>query len=79
MADVDIILCNRHVTVMLNSVKIIDNQPVYESTGRAMSPDVFSSGPIYLQGDHGKVAYRNIALKPILEQAENGKQADMQA
>jgi len=28
---------------------------------------VFKAGPIYLQGDHGKVLYRNMVLTPILK------------
>ncbi|HOO99853.1 MAG TPA: DUF1080 domain-containing protein [Bacteroidales bacterium] len=63
----DITLCQRHLTVILNGVKIIDNQPVYGPTGGAMQSDVFAPGPIYLQGDHGKVAYRNIVLTPIIQ------------
>lgn len=62
-----IILCNRHVTVLLNGTKIIDNQPVYGPTGGAMQADVFKAGPIYLQGDHGKVSYRNMVLTPIIK------------
>jgi hypothetical protein len=62
----DMTLCNRHITVILNGIKIIDNQPVYGPTGGAMRSDVFAPGPIYLQGDHGKVAYRNIILTPIV-------------
>lgn len=62
----DITLCKRHVTVIFNGIKIIDNQPVNGPTGGAISSDVFAPGPIYLQGDHGNVAYRNIILKPIL-------------
>ena len=62
----DITLCNRHVTVILNGTTIIDNQPVYGPTGGAMKSDVFASGPIYLQGDHGKVSYRNMVLTPII-------------
>ena len=62
----DITLCDRHITVILNGVKIIDNQPVYGPTGGAIISDVFAPGPIYLQGDHGKVAYRNIVLTPII-------------
>jgi 3-keto-disaccharide hydrolase len=65
--SLDITLCERHLTVILNGIKIIDNQPVYGPTGGAMQSDVFSPGPIYLQGDHGKVAYRNIVLTPILK------------
>jgi hypothetical protein len=63
----DITLCERHVTVILNGIKIIDNQPVYGPTGGALTSDVFAAGPIYLQGDHGTVKYRNIILKPIIK------------
>jgi len=62
----ELILCKRHVTSILNGVKIIDNQPANGPTGGAMHADVFKAGPIYLQGDHGKVSYRNIVLTPIL-------------
>ena len=61
----DITLCDRHVTVILNGTKIIDNQPIYGCTGGALTADEFIPGPIYLQGDHGKVSYRNIRLTPI--------------
>ena len=60
-------LCKRHITVVLNGVKIIDNKPVYGPTGGAMQADVMKAGPIYLQGDHGKVSYRNIVLTPIVK------------
>ena len=65
--ELDITLYKRHLTVNLNGVNIIDNQPVYGPTGGAIIADVFKPGPIYLQGDHGKVSYRNIVLKPIVE------------
>lgn len=61
----DITLYKRHLTVVLNGTTIIDNQPVYGPTGGAISADVFAPGPIYLQGDHGKVSYRNMVLTPI--------------
>ncbi len=62
----DITLVDRHVTIILNGTKIIDNKAVDGPTGGAMSPDVFAPGPLYLQGDHGNVAYRNIVLTPVL-------------
>ncbi len=65
--SLDITLCDRHVTVNLNGKTIIENQPVYGPTGGAIIADVFKSGPIYLQGDHGKVSYRNIILTPIIK------------
>jgi hypothetical protein len=65
--SLDITLVDRHITVILNGIEIIDNQPVYGPTGGAIKSDVFSPGPIYLQGDHGKVLYRNIVLTPIVK------------
>lgn len=65
--DMDITLCDRHVTVILNGKTIINNQPVLGCTGGAITPDELIPGPIYLQGDHGKVSYRNIEIKPILK------------
>jgi hypothetical protein len=63
----DITLCDRHVTVILNGKTILDNVPAYGPTGGAISADVFKAGPIYLQGDHGKVSYRNMVLTPIIK------------
>jgi hypothetical protein len=65
--SMDITLCKRHLTVKLNGKTIIDNQPVKGVTGGALTSDQFSPGPILLQGDHGKVSYRNIVLRPITE------------
>ena len=61
----DITLYRRHVTVVLNDVRIIDNQPALGVTGGALTADQFAPGPIYLQGDHGRVLYRNMMLTPI--------------
>jgi hypothetical protein len=61
----DITLVNRHVTVMLNGKKIIDNQPLMGCTGGALWSDQLRPGPIYLQGDHTGIDYRNIVLRPV--------------
>lgn len=58
-------LVDRHATVVLNGKTIIDNQPLLGCTGGAMWSDEFRPGPIYLQGDHGPVSYRNIVLRPV--------------
>ena len=63
----DITLCDRHISIILNGITIINNQPVYGPTGGALTSDVFAPGPIYLQGDHGTVSYRNIVLTPIIK------------
>lgn len=62
----DITLCDRHVNVVLNGTTIIDNQPLHGPTGGALWADQFRPGPIYLQGDHDAVAYRNMVLRPIV-------------
>lgn len=62
----DLTLVDRHITVVLNGVKVIDNQPVIGPTAGAIYTDPASPGPIYLQGDHTNVKYRNIYLEPVV-------------
>ena len=64
----DITLVDRYLTVKLNGKTIIDNQPVKGVTGGALTSDQFEPGPILLQGDHGRVSYRNIILTPVKNQ-----------
>lgn len=61
----DITLVDRHVTVILNGSKVIDNQPIAGCTNGALHADESKPGPIYLQGDHTAVSYRNIVLRPV--------------
>ena len=63
----DITFVDRHVTVILNGQKIIDNQPIPGCTGGALWSDVTRPGPIYFQGDHTSIEYRNIVLKPVVK------------
>jgi regulation of enolase protein 1 (concanavalin A-like superfamily) len=63
----DMTLLDRHVTVKLNGKMIIDNQPLLGCTGGALWSDQFKPGPIYLQGDHTGVSYRNIVLTEIVQ------------
>jgi len=63
----DITLLDRHVTVKLNDQAIIDNEPLFGCTGGALSSDESKPGPIYLQGDHTGVSYRNLVLTPIVK------------
>jgi hypothetical protein len=63
---VDVTYVQRHATVVLNGVKIIDNQPVLGPTGGALWPEVDRPGPIYLQGDHTGIEYRNLYLRPVV-------------
>jgi len=63
----DITLVDRHVTVVLNGKRIIDNQPVLGCTGGAMWSDPFRPGPMYLQGDHSIARFRNMVLRPVVK------------
>jgi hypothetical protein len=62
----DLTLVDRHVTVVLNGEKVIDNQPVTGPTGGAVFTNPEEPGPIYLQGDHTNVSYRDIYLAPVV-------------
>ena len=62
----DITLVDRHATVVLNGEKVIDNQPIYGPTAGAIHTHPTEPGPIYLQGDHTSVSYRNIYLAPVI-------------
>lgn len=63
----DITLVDRHATVILNGKKVIDNQPIAGCTNGALFADETIPGPLYLQGDHTAVSYRNIVLTPVLK------------
>ena len=60
----DITLLGRFVTVVQNGQTIIANQEIPGITGGAFDSHEELPGPIYLQGDHGGIAYRNIVLTP---------------
>lgn len=62
----DITLVDRHLTVILNGKSLIDNQPVLGCTGGALTSDEFKPGPIFLQGDHTNVDFRNMVLRPVI-------------
>jgi hypothetical protein len=60
----DITLAGRKVTVALNGQVIIDNQEIPGITGGALNSNEGTAGPIFLQGDHGKVSFRKIVITP---------------
>ena len=64
---IDITLVDRHVTVILNGTTIIDNQPLLGCTGGAIDAVDTGKGPIYVQGDHTGIKYRNIVLTPVVK------------
>ena len=63
----ELTLVDRHITVVLNGKTVIENQPIIGCTGGGLSADDTKPGPIFLQGDHTSVKYRNIVLYPVVE------------
>ena len=61
----DITLIGRRVTIVLDGVKVVDDQEIPGITGGALDSHEGQPGPLYLQGsEQGRVAYRNIVLTP---------------
>jgi Domain of Unknown Function (DUF1080) len=60
----DITLVGRQVTVVANGKMVICNQEIPGITGGAIDSNEGEPGPIYLQGDHGPIEYRNIVITP---------------
>ncbi len=55
------------VTVILNGVEVIDNAVVERATGSELDINVNEPGSLFLQGDHGPVAFRNLRIKELKE------------
>ena len=53
------------VTVVWNGEKVIDNAEIDGATGSALAGKTTEPGPLLLQGDHGRVTFRNIKIKPL--------------
>jgi hypothetical protein len=60
----DITLVGRMVTVVANGRQVICNQEIPGITGGALDSREGEPGPLFLQGDHGPVDYRNIVITP---------------
>jgi 3-keto-disaccharide hydrolase len=62
---VDAKLVGQHVTVTENGKPIIDAELNKGVTGAALDDKEAEPGPVYLQGDHGIVSFRNIRIHPL--------------
>ena len=60
----DITLIGRMVTVVVNGKTVISNQEIPGITGGALNSKEGEPGPLYIQGDHGPVDFRNIVITP---------------
>ena len=60
----DITLVGRLVTIVFNGKTVICRSGIPGITGGAFDSHEGEPGPIFLQGDHGPIEYRNIILTP---------------
>jgi len=58
----DMTLIGRRVSVVLNGKPIVEDAEIPGITGGALDSDEGAPGPIMLQGDHGRIAFRNITV-----------------
>ena len=60
----DVTLLGRMVTVVANGKTVVCSREIPGITGGALDSDESAPGPLFLQGDHGPVEYRNIVITP---------------
>ena len=62
---VEATMIGNKITVILNGKKIHDNVACDKATGSEIDNKVTEPGPIFLQGDHGTVSFRNMQIKEL--------------
>lgn len=65
--EYDITLIGRRVTIVANGTKVICDQIIPGITGGALDSKEGEPGPLYFQGDHGPIEFRNIIVTPRIE------------
>ena len=60
----EVTLIGRMLTVVLNGKTTICNREIPGITGGALNSNEGEPGPLYIQGDHGPIEYRNIVITP---------------
>ncbi|WP_454803820.1 3-keto-disaccharide hydrolase [Mucilaginibacter phyllosphaerae] len=60
----DITLVGRMITLSANGVEVITRQIIPGLTGGALDANEGEPGPLFIQGDHGPIDYRNIIITP---------------
>lgn len=58
----DVTLVGRQLTVALNGKTVIADREIPGPTGGAIDSNEGMPGPLFLQGDHGPIEYRNITI-----------------
>ena len=59
------VLVDDRVDVWMNGEQVIDGCRLTGPTGSELDRNEQLLGPIFLQGDHGRVAYKNIRVRPL--------------
>jgi hypothetical protein len=62
--SMEVTLVGRMLTYTLNGTMVICNREIPGITGGALDSAEADPGPLFLQGDHGPVDYRNIVITP---------------
>ena len=62
---VEATIIGNKITVTLNGQKVHDQVVCDKPTGSEIDDNVKEPGPIFLQGDHGTVSFRNIMIKEL--------------
>ena len=62
---VEATIIGNKITVIQNGVKIHDNVECGKATGSEIDNQVNEPGPLFLQGDHGTVSFRNLRIKEL--------------
>ena len=63
--DVTVITLQKLKKTKEIKIELYDNGEIDGVTGAALDSNVTEPGPVLLQGDHGKVSFRNIKIKPL--------------
>ncbi len=62
---VEATIIGKKITVTLNGQKIHDAVECDQATGSEIDKNVGEPGPLFLQGDHGAVSFRNVQIKEL--------------
>jgi hypothetical protein len=62
---VEATIIGNKISVTLNGEKVHDNVECLKATGSEIDNKVNEPGPIFLQGDHGSVSFRNMRIKVL--------------
>jgi|TARA_R110000744_G_scaffold100475_2_gene193808 hypothetical protein len=65
--EYDITLIGRRVTIVANGTTVISDQIIPGITGGALDSKEGEPGPLYFQGDHGPIEFRNIIVTPRVD------------